>query len=101
MAGPLYVPVLTGDDICKGKSQVGRRRCLGSWADTVFGPTTAYDRIIRALRAECEKIDHQLGAGIVCHNDVHLTKKQAADVWNRVMVKKGYTEIEEGAWNES
>lgn len=103
MAWPKSVPVLTAKNMYKGNSNAERdkRHCVGIWVGIVFRKLSAAERdsIFKSIAERCTKVCgkkciHTLDTIIEC-NDVHLTTKQTAQIFNAEMRRLGYTEVTE------
>ena len=86
---PDEVPILTADDICRGRKSDGHgRHCLTGWRDEVFGLVVSNEIFVTvsdALTAEC-------GTDlIVDFNDLPTRPAgEIARAWNRAMARLGY-----------
>lgn len=96
MAWPKKVPILEADDICRGKYRNDGQCCLLGWAHKVFGNNDFnYSTMLRT--AEERVVIEDIRERIPGHMQIHTysdasTPAGAADLWNRVMRKLGYTE---------
>lgn len=94
---PKEVPILSARDMFKTHydGPCGTH-CLLGWVQEAF-PGYFHDKVENAIERtmqESSNATHRKFAhfGIVYMNDAILTKKQAADVWNKAMARLGYTE---------
>lgn len=92
---PATVPVLEAEDICKGHlNGPNGTHCLGGWIYEAFPCNEDKQvRVMKLLQAEC---DIESGGGfssIANYNDA-MPKEDSAALWNRVMRRLGYTEVE-------